>query len=499
MTALLVLSHIIYFSISMLALYSPCIVIDANINTHVIMDENVKNDAKVMLVRQAADNKLKGVTGMDAEGNIQTVAPTAQNAANLLHVNTQDSALEAFFKKFMEEAQNPSHTGIFIMTENALSKLIRIDFDPEILEHYRVNPAELRPDVEEQRFEPLDVSKIDLADMERKGIRLEVLEPHLKAMSYGHKSHGLIEMYPEMEPGGMRVTTKGRVSLEEQADGTLKVIPHYYREKCDLDSPFYNVLLDEEVKRNIMETRHAGKVVELELQPGIKTPCYISRDKWTNELIPMPVSLLEKRTRIKDTDLSEGKQLDFYGGGKVLLEGYTTRAGYKRDAYIQIDAAERSYEFTYDGLNRNRYAQENRELYRQRFAEKTGQQVTERPLRIPHMILKAAVPQEAYDQWTAALNDPSKRPAVQAFYLTGMVKEGQDAPFNAWVRPNFEKNKMDFFRWNPNKRQEVRSASVVQGNTSTQAEGKVKESRQQAPVQEKHPSHKKTATKGLRQ
>ena len=49
-------------------------------------------------------------------------------------------SLEAFFKKFMEQAQNPVHTGIFVMTENALNKLIRIDFDPEILENYRIDP-----------------------------------------------------------------------------------------------------------------------------------------------------------------------------------------------------------------------------------------------------------------------------------------------------------------------------------------------------------------------
>jgi hypothetical protein len=120
-----------------------------------------------------------------------------------------------------------------------------------------------------------------------------------------------------------------------------------------------------------MNTRHAGKVIDLELEPGKLTPCYVSIDKWTNTLEPMPVSLLEKRARIKEADLSEGKQMDFYGGGKVLLEGYTTRAGYKRDAYIQIDAAERNYSFTYDGLDRNRYAQENKEIYRQKAAEKT--------------------------------------------------------------------------------------------------------------------------------
>ena len=99
------------------------------------MDENVKNDAKqVMLVQNADDGRLQAVTGVDQDGNIQTADPTDQNVASLLNVNTQDSALEAFFKKFMEQAQNPVHTGIFVMTENALNKLIRIDFDPEILD-----------------------------------------------------------------------------------------------------------------------------------------------------------------------------------------------------------------------------------------------------------------------------------------------------------------------------------------------------------------------------
>ena len=116
------------------------------------MDENVKNDAKqVMLVQNADDGRLQAVTGVDRDGNIQTADPTDQNVASLLNVNTQDSALEAFFKKFMEQAQNPVHTGIFVMTENALNKLIRIDFDPEILENYRIDPSE-RLQTQEQRL-----------------------------------------------------------------------------------------------------------------------------------------------------------------------------------------------------------------------------------------------------------------------------------------------------------------------------------------------------------
>ncbi len=483
----------------------------------VIMDEKQTNDAKqVMLVQEAGDGRIRAVTGVDSVGNLHTVEPTQQNMSNLLNVNTQDAALETFFKKFMQEAENPSHTGIFIMTQSAFDRLFQIDFDPEILENYRVDPASL---MQEQRFEPLDTSKIDLDDLVKKGIRMEDLEPHLRAMSYGHKSNGLIEMNPELE-SGLRVATKGRVSLEEQADGSLKVIPHYWQEKPDLDAPFHGVLLDDEVKNNLTNGRHAGKIIDLELEPGKLTPCFVSRDKWTNTLEYLPVELLEKRAVIKNAELSEGKRMDFYSGGKVLLEGYTTRAGYKRDAYIQIDAAERNFEFSYDGLDRKRYQAENRAIHTQQRAargEREAKGMGKAPeLTIHHMILKAAVPDEAYKQWSEAVKDPSKRAEVKAFYIKGMEKDGQREPFNAWVKPNFALGKMDFFKWNPDraKRQgaEVTPANESRTQVAVNSEGKTAEAvkgvkeplkqgqQQPTPAQTRRAvrSNKNTASKGLK-
>ena len=461
----------------------------------VIMDEKQTNDAKqVMLVQEAGDGRIRAVTGVDSVGNLHTVEPTQQNMSNLLNVNTQDAALETFFKKFMQEAENPSHTGIFIMTQSAFDRLFQIDFDPEILENYRVDPASL---MQEQRFEPLDTSKIDLDDLVKKGIRMEDLEPHLRAMSYGHKSNGLIEMNPELE-SGLRVATKGRVSLEEQADGSLKVIPHYWQEKPDLDAPFHGVLLDDEVKNNLTNGRHAGKIIDLELEPGKLTPCFVSRDKWTNTLEYLPVELLEKRAVIKNAELSEGK----------------------RDAYIQIDAAERNFEFSYDGLDRKRYQAENRAIHTQQRAargEREAKGMGKAPeLTIHHMILKAAVPDEAYKQWSEAVKDPSKRAEVKAFYIKGMEKDGQREPFNAWVKPNFALGKMDFFKWNPDraKRQgaevtpanesltqvavnsEVKTAEAVKGVKEPLKQGQ----QQPTPAQTRRAvrSNKNTASKGLK-
>lgn len=434
------------------------------------MDEKQKNDAKkVMLVQQAGEGQLKAVTDIDKKGKIKVTDPTEQNIATLFNVNTNDSALEAFFKKLLQEADNPSHTGmmnpiskVFIMTEDVLNKLIKMDFKPEELEKYRVDPAaELQklqdkgqnPKVQQgggdttsqSAFQPMDVTKIDPADLERKGIKPEAMEPHLKAMSYGHKSNGLIEMNPEMEPGGMRVPTKGRISLEEQPDGTIKVIPHYYQEKPNLDAPLHGALLDDEAKANLLATGNAGKVIELELTPGKKESCYVSLDKLTNGLEVLPVSQIGPVEKIKGVELTKGQQLDFAAGRKVLIEGMTSRSGTKFDGYVQINASDRKFDFTYDGLDRNRYTQENKEIRKQQKEE--GREVKKvvlagedkKQVFIPKKLLGVELDEKQFNSLEAG----------KATYVKGMVKDGQGQPFNAWVKPNYEKGKLDFFKWNP--------------------------------------------------
>ena len=112
------------------------------------MDEKIKNDEKnVMLVRDAGKNgKIEAVSQIDEDGNIQTVAAASSNLANLFNVYTNDSAIEAFLKKFIEEMQAPVKTGIsdiFIMPVAVLDKLFKVDVAPQLMEHYlrRNSPA----------------------------------------------------------------------------------------------------------------------------------------------------------------------------------------------------------------------------------------------------------------------------------------------------------------------------------------------------------------------
>jgi len=462
------------------------------------MDEKLKNDAKkVMLVQDAKSGQLKAVTDVDKDGNIQTLDPTKANLASLLNVNTNDSFIEAFFKKIMEQADNPAHSGlsntinkVFIMTESVFNKLVKMNFPPEELEKYRVDPAaelEARqgqnPKVQQgggdttsqSAFQPMDISKIDRADLERKGIKWDDMEPHLKAMSYGHKSGKLIEMNPEMEPGGVRVPTKGRISLEEQPDGSIKAIPHYHQEKPNLNVPLHGTLLDDEAKANLLATGNAGKVIELEVTPGKKEPHYVTLDKMTNGLEVLPVSHIGPIDKIKGVELSEGQKLDFAAGRKVLIEGMTSRSGTKFDGYVQVNASDKKFDFTYDGLDRNRYAQENKEIRQQKKAEgqETKKEVIQGEDKKELFVPKKLLGVELDEKQVKSLE------AGKATYVKAMMKDGQDQPFNAWVKPNYEKGKLDFFKWNPDyaKKQgaTVKPANESKTQVAVNSEGKTNE------------------------
>ncbi|SHE49857.1 Protein of unknown function [Mariniphaga anaerophila] len=423
------------------------------------MDEKISNDdKKVLLVKDANDGKVKAVTGMDEKGNIRTEEPTANNQNSLFAVNTNEAMLETFFKKMAEQVQQPSHTGFFLMTEKVLDKLVKIDLDPHELELHRITPAEYLKEVEKQNpkqaqsggketsqstFQPMDVSKIDQQELQKYGINASDLEPHLKAMSYGHKSPHMIPLNPELETG-IRVPTKGRVSLEEQADGSLKIIPHYWQEKPNLDVPFHGVLLNDQDKENLRQSLNAGRVIELEPSPGQKIPAFVSLDRLTNKLEALPVENISIPNKIKRADLSEDQRLRLGAGEKVLVEKMVSRTGRFFDGYIQINASDKKFDFSYEGLDRNRYAKENKEVRRQQKENAPGgESEKQKQLFIPQKLLGIELTEKQQEFLKAG----------QATYIKGMQKDDKGEPFNAWVKPNPEKMKFDFFRWNPDKAQ----------------------------------------------
>ncbi len=151
----------------------------------------------------------------------------------------------------------------------------------------------------------------------------------LKAMSYGHKSNRA-DRYESGNGTGRRSYPDQRAGVAGRATGRYHPcqFPTTGRRKPNMDAPFHGVMLPDDVKANIEKTRHAGKIVDLELTTGKKEPCYISRDPLTNTLEYYACFGFPHKKDMKGTTLSDGDQMNIAAGSKGLLEKFVTRAGY---------------------------------------------------------------------------------------------------------------------------------------------------------------------------
>jgi hypothetical protein len=298
----------------------------------------------------------------------------------------------------------------------------------------------------------------------------------------------MIPLNPELE-SGIRVPTKGRVSLEEQADGSLKIIPHYWQEKPNLDAPFHGVFLNEQDKENLRQSLNAGRVIELKPTAGQKIPAFVSLDRLTNKLEALPVENISIPNKIKGTDLSEDQQKRLGAGERVLVEKMVSRTGRFFDGYIQINASDKKFDFSYDGLDRNRYSQENKEVRRQQKANAPeGEVEKQKQLYIPNKLLGVELTEKQQEFLKAGL----------ATYIRGMMKDDKGEAFNAWVKPNPEKVKFDFFKWNPDKAKkqgaEVKPAEESKTQVAVNNEGKTNEATKKVKEPLKQGQQKPTET-----
>lgn len=315
-------------------------------------------------------------------------------------------------------------------------------------------------------FKQFDTNRIPESEYQKYGIKPENLEGELKAMSYGYKSPHLVDINPKIE--GVDYPMKARLSLEEQPDGSLKFVPHPQQQQVDLEKPFQGIMLPNDVKENLLATGNSGRVVELEPRPGEKVPSLVSIDKLTNRLEAVPLDKLTVSQNLKGAELSPEQQQALKEGKKVLVEGMTSKKTIgtdnprKFDAYVQFNAAKGGYDFSYDGLDRNKYQQNNKQQQNQ-------SEEQQNKVRIPKNLLGVDLNEKQQNSIREG----------KATYVQGMVKDGKGEPFNAYVKVNTEKGKLDFFKWNPDRAKkqgaEVKPAEASKTQVAVNSQGKTNE------------------------
>jgi len=459
------------------------------------MDEKLNPKDKVLLMRDEGEgNKLKVVKGIDKKGKIDAIDPMKAKQNDFLIIDKHADPIENFFKNFFNQAKNPSHTGFFAVTVDMLDKIVQMK--EEDLEKYRINPKDYLNKGQEQstkeskqetvketvtekkdekmdaateqktEFKQFDTNRIPESEYQKYGIKPENLEGELKAMSYGYKSPHLVDIDPKIE--GVDYPMKARLSLEEQPDGSLKFIPHPQQQQVDLDKPFQGIMLPDDVKESLLATGNAGRIVELEPHtPGEKVPSLVSIDKLTNRLEAVPLDKITVSQNLKGAEISPEQQQALKEGKKVLVKGMTSKNTIgtdnprKFDAYVQFNAAKGGYDFSYDGLDRNKYSQNNK--------QEQGQNQEQNQVRIPKKLLGVDLDEKQQNSLRAG----------KAVYVQGMLKDGKGEPFNAYVKVNNEKGKLDFFKWNPDKaKKQGADVKVAEGNktqVAVNSQGKTNE------------------------
>ncbi|MDD4390695.1 MAG: DUF3945 domain-containing protein [Eubacteriales bacterium] len=497
------------------------------------MDETLKPKDKVLLMRDEGEgNKLKVVRGIDKKGKIDAIDPMKATQTDFIKIDKHADPLENFFKNFFNQAKNPSHTGFYAVTVDMLDKVLKIS--EKDLEKYRINPKDYLSNEQEQStkttekekekeketvttkteekmetstkqstneqtndFTQFDTNRIPESEYQKYGIKPENLEGELKAMSYGYKSPHLVDINPNIDE--MDYPMKARLSLEEQSDGSLKFIPHPFQQQVDLDKPFQGIMLPNDVKENLLATGNAGRVVEL--QPnGEKVPSLVSIDKLTNRLEAVPLDKLTVSQNLKGAELSPEQQQALKEGKKVLVEEMTSKSTIgtenprKFDAYVQFNASKGGYDFSYDGLDRNKYRQENKREQSQ--SQNDDQQ---NKVRIPKKLLGVDLDEKQQNSLREG----------KSVYVQGMLKDEKGEPFNAYVKVNQEKGKLDFFKWNPDRaKKQGADIKVAEGNktqVAVNSHGKTNEATkhskeplkqgQQQPTESQQQNNRRTVKK----
>jgi len=449
---------------------------DVNSNNQSGSDEQMMD---ILLVFDKEKKTINAVKGIDENGELQTVPPKQEHNNDFLKVDKQGNALENFFKNFFNQLKDPTRFSFFKVAPEDTERTVKIIQEnvknptpaaDEMLDKIRVEPKDLKPDSPKestgQEQKPADMNKyfidpnkINWDDLKNLGITKEQLEKSkaLEPMLRGYKSPSTFPI--EANFGSMVMKTDARLSFRPDSEGNVVLAIHGIRKEPELDRPFFGHQFTDEDKKNLRETGNMGRIVDIKnYRTGELVPSFISIDKQTNELVSMKASSLKLPDEIKGVKLDDKQKAALMEGKAVFLENMISAKNKPFSAFVQVNAEKRSLEFIFPKENQ-RQVQQQGELQ---------QQKNEHGVRIPKTLAGVELSQKQQDDLRAD----------KTIYVKGL-KDGEGKEYNAYVKVNHEKGKLDFYKFNPDKAKEKAKEIIPSNEHKTQvavnSEGKTNE------------------------
>lgn len=347
------------------------------------------NQEEVLIARNNETGKVGAVTGLNKDGTPKMTDVKSAKLSDLVKFSKGQNPIEAFLSNFVRQCKNPSTFGFFHVPADRFESVGRAmaDFmqepekNAEILKDFKVDvpqqtqkqeeapqqkietpqqtaPAETQSPVAENeqkevKHSAIDESKINWESLKEKwGIDRAELEKSgdLKEMLYNRKSR-LVTVTPTF--GGEKFPIDARLSFRTDADGNVKVVPHFIHKEPKLDQEFEGYKFTKEDKAALKETGNLGKVVELtDKTTGEKIPSYVSIDRLTNEIVSVPVKSVYVKDTIGQTKLTTAEIMELKQGKALPPKQISDKNGKTYNVVLQVSADRKGVEFVPGGARR---------------------------------------------------------------------------------------------------------------------------------------------------
>ena len=349
-------------------------------------DQN-QNPEEVLIARNNETGQVGAVTGLNEDGTPKMTDVKSAKISDLVKFQKGQNPLEAFMSNFVRQCKNPSTFGFFRVPADRYDTVGTVigdlakdpEANAEMLKNNKVElptaeqkveqPAQAATPVEqpaqvtasenaqtpdkEVKHSAIDESRIDWATLKEKwGIDRAELEKSgdLKEMLYNRKSK-IVTVTPTF--AGEKFPIDARLSFRTDPDGSVKLVPHFIHREARLDQDFMGYKFSKDEKAVLRETGNLGKVVELTGRNGEKVPSYVSIDRYTNELVSVPVKDVFVRNTVGQTRLTDAEVAQLKQGMALPPKEITDKNGKTYNVVLQVSADRKGVEFVPDSGRRH--------------------------------------------------------------------------------------------------------------------------------------------------
>ncbi len=189
--------------------------------------------------------------------------------------------------------------------------------------------------------------EIPFDKLEKVGVKKDFIdrmdENELRDFLNGYRSQKLYTINATVNDEQLRIPVKLRLQKQDNGEVDVKIHPI---QRLYIPDEYMEHKFTKEEKAALLNDKNLGKAVELTGKDGKKDSYYLSIDNKTNELIPLRTKNIKVPDKIKGASLSAEQKQKLAAGKKVYLDKMTGRNGKKFGASLQVDAANRTINFS---------------------------------------------------------------------------------------------------------------------------------------------------------